>query len=498
MSESLPRAGIERPRWSRTQRQLIAAILGLAFLVRIGAAFYWHDNAIALRDANANFASNNEPPAFLLGDSLSYWTLAENLSQGKPYQYGSPDAKVFRAPLYPLFLVPFTILGSVDDAVLAARFAGAGLSCISIWFVILLANQIAGFRSAALAGGLASLHPGSVGMSVIVLSEALFMPLMLAAIWYLCRAFTSAVPPDGISRDRATPWYRSDSLCFGVCSGLAVLARPSWLLFIPFLFVVACTLGPDRKHYFRIVMLALLGFGVVMSPWWIRNAMVTGRFVPTTLQVGLSLYDGLHEGATGASDEGMKFAFDLQDEQRRIDQGTPPEERLSTFEFRVDNLAKSKAVSWATQHPGEVAKLAIRKFLRTWSLWPDGGDVGSSAKRIVITLGSFGILALALVGTRIAALISIGGTDKLRAHEPDKAVEPRDAPLLANASRGAGTILGWQLLICWLPCLYFTLLHMVFVGSVRYREPAIVVLSVVAGIGLESVWQFLRKWLRRS
>jgi hypothetical protein len=39
---------------------------------------------------------------------------------------------------------------------------------------------------------------------------------------------------------------------------------------------------------------------------------------------------------------------------------------------------------------------------------------------------------------------------------------------------------GWPYALAWLPALYLTLLHVVFVSSLRYREPAMLALIVLA------------------
>jgi hypothetical protein len=42
------------------------------------------------------------------------------------------------------------------------------------------------------------------------------------------------------------------------------------------------------------------------------------------------------------------------------------------------------------------------------------------------------------------------------------------------------TRFGWPCFLAWLPAVYFTLLHVVFVSSMRYREPAMLALIVLA------------------
>lgn len=451
-------------------------LLLLAFVLRIGAAAYWHQTA------------QSEGRMFRLGDSHSYWVLANQLGHSLPYEYGSSESRMFRAPLYPLLLAPLTRIGDEQLAVWWARVVGCLLGTVSVGLVGLLALRLGGITPALIATGLAAIYPSAIGMSIIVLSEAVFMPLMIGYLLAWNAAWVG-------KSDRSTWSY---GLLAGVLSGAAALARPSWLLFAPFAWFMAVLGGRFVAYANRVPKVAAndqqqlthrnvdgkqvdrepnllatprgmtrqagwrhtwifvatgLGLSLVMSPWWIRNAAITGRFVPTTLQVGPSLLDGLHSGASGASDEGMAFMQPIIAEQIRADQQTSEQQLVSTLEYRINARAQRTAVQWAVEHPTEVLALAGRKFLRIWTLWPDGGDINSTPIRLGITVSSFTVLLLALV-----------------------------FHFQSSAQRG------WFYLMLWLPSLYFTLLHMVFVGSIRYREPALFVLIAVAACSIASLF----------
>jgi hypothetical protein len=67
-------------------------------------------------------------------------------------------------------------------------------------------------------------------------------------------------------------------------------------------------------------------------------------------------------------------------------------------------------------------------------------------------------------------------------------------PILALALFGAWKHFGrdWPYALCVLPAVYFTLLHVVFVSSIRYRQPAMLPLIVLAAAAIVG-WLNYRK-----
>jgi hypothetical protein len=197
----------------------------------------------------------------------------------------------------------------------------------------------------------------------------------------------------------------------GLTAGAATLVRPSWLLFTPLALAVAMIFsgtgkargtrrgtgkarGTRRRHA-ALGAAILAGLVLTMAPWWVRNARVTGHFVPTTLQVGASLYDGLSPTATGASQ--MDFVAPMSEAERRhpAAAGGRPSD---CFEYRLDRRMASEALAWARTHPGRVAELAAVKLVRLWNVWPNEPHWSAWPIRLIFAISYLPVLALGLAG----------------------------------------------------------------------------------------------------
>ena len=370
---------------------------------------------------------------FGFADSESYWALGRQIARGEPYQFGEEDARVFRTPGYPLLLASLFWVGGDQPPVMWARALGAVLGTLAVGGVCWLTRLLHDGPTSLLAASMAAVYPGAISMSVFVLSESLFCPLMLLQFVLWIVAWRSP-------RGNSVWWLATLSGC---AAGAATLVRPAWLLFTPLAILVFALGYPERGRQLRIAGFLLAGFVLTMSPWWIRNFAVTGRFVPTTLQVGASLYDGLNPRATGASNMWW-------------DERTFPLPEVHD-EIGRDRQLRQAALSWAEQNPGRVLRLAGIKLLRMWNFWPNEPSLGSWP-------------------LRLALMFTYG-------------------PVIALAAGGAGlfTRRGWPHALCWLPAAYLTALHVVFVSSIRYREPAMLALIVLAAGAAAVAWRKLKQ-----
>ncbi|MBX7166754.1 MAG: glycosyltransferase family 39 protein [Pirellulales bacterium] len=406
----------------------IVLALGVRFVAaRVIDERLWHQWQAGDRDA-----------PFQFGDSASYWYLAQRIYRCEPYAYGGPDARIFRTPGYPALLAGwFTLIGDDDywftQRTLRARYAGATLGAITALLTYFLGRSAGGIVTGVLAALVVALYPGAIAMSVFLLSEAAFCPLLVVQLLLTKQAW----------RGSGHAFPAINSLLAGAVGGLATLVRPSWLLFTPAWAVAEVLTGRNRGSLVRAVA-AVAGMVVVMAPWWYRNYQVVGHFVPTTLQVGASLYDGLSPHATGASD--LQWAEEVARQVRAQAAGAEP------LEYRIDRRLRDEAVAWAVAHPRRVVELAALKFARLWNIWPNEAEFRSWSLRLGVMAGYLPVIALAIVG----GVLALRGV------------------------RLAGTFEPRLVLLCWLPACYFTALHVVFVSSLRYREPAMLPLAVVA------------------
>jgi 4-amino-4-deoxy-L-arabinose transferase-like glycosyltransferase len=402
----------------------------------------------------------------LFPDTRIYWLLAETIAAGTTYevvQWGDHPYFALRTPGYPLFLAGCRLV--FGARVLPVRLVQAVLGTASVWLVYRLTEQVLAARRPSpgnlspwermsegqvrvlppsprgrggiplLAAALAAIDPFLVATAALVLSEALFIPLMLLSLLGLAIIWPAEDEAAGRPRHGGR-W----AIGTGAASGAAVLVRPSWILFVPLMiaaWLVASASARDRGRLLAAVRGAVLvsvGFVVVMAPWWVRNARIYGRFVPTALWTGASLYDGLNPRATGASD--MDWFLSAPDVW-------PLGEEAQDAElFR-------RAVAFARAHPRRVLELAAIKAARYWSPWPNAEGWHSPAVALLSALWSLPLLAA----------IAVGVWDRRR--------DGRALVLLAG------------------PLVYFALVHMIFASSMRYRIPAAVPAMGLAAIGLD-------------
>lgn len=193
--------------------------------------------------------------------------------------------------------------------------------------------------------------------------------------------------------------------------------------------------------------LLVLGCLLVMMPWAIRNQKATGHFVLTSLWSGPSLYDGLNPQATGASD--MTF-FDAEQVMNKMS------------EYEMNRHYSQRAIQFAVDHPGRTVVLGLHKAGLYLMPVPNFARERGWAVSGVCAVFWLAIFVGAGLGVYSMARSEVNAESSSR---------------LLTVFISVG------------PFALFLLVHLAFVGSVRYRLPVEFPLSILASNGW--IWRYL-------
>jgi hypothetical protein len=205
----------------------------------------------------------------VFGDAVQYYQIAENLVAGNGFSLQDsppyyPEAN--RPPVYPLFLAAFLYLAKSPLSVLLivlAQCAIAAWSLTKVYDTLMVLSEGRDSSMNVLATILLGLSSTFIVLVFRLYTEVLFLAFFALFLNFIVRTFK--LPGEFKSR---RVLYTA---VIGVLLGLMTLTRPIAQLLI----VVVVALFMMRKKYPE-VLVSVVTFALVISPWIIRNYRAYG------------------------------------------------------------------------------------------------------------------------------------------------------------------------------------------------------------------------------
>lgn len=418
--------------WGTSRRRWLTVIVALALVLRV---------ALVLATSNWSPPPSSDPHDFerfaLPLAAHGQLPVSEGAARGGP--------TAFRPPLYPVELAAIyrvVGVGSGPERWQAARLIGAVLGAVAVALIFLIALRLWDEPVAVLAGGIAAVYPPLVMAGSSLMSEALFIPLVLGAVL--------AALAHRASRHR---WRFA--LLTGLLVGLASLTRGNGIVLL--VLVGLLWPGPPRLSVraARAPLAMVLVAVITILPWTLRNANELHAFVPVTTETGFAL------AGTYAPDAQAQRALWRPPvaEMLQVWRNAP-----SANEAAVSGRLSDMAIDYVRAHPASLARTVFWNTARTLNL------TGPGLERALAHLWGY---PRWLAGLSVYAFWV----------------------LLPLAAIGAFTRAGRRApLALWACPLLLLVTVVLLLGLTRYRLPADPFLVLLAALGLRSVWERRGGW----
>ncbi len=320
-----------------SERRRRAAWLGVAVVAALALALGLRLGYVALT-----------PEYELVHDATNYDYHARSIAGGFGYgpSYGLPTA--FRPPGFTFFLAGVYDVFDVAQAeaerrLPPARIVQAFVGTLIVALIGVLAAQLWGRRVALVALALASVYLPLILIGGAVMSEPLFVALMLAAL-------ACAVQIRRVSHP--WPWV----LLAGVLAGLATLTRANGIVLLVPLVAAAWTVRPrcSARAVAAPAVLVVVTLATV-APWTVRNAVELDAFVPVSTQLGSALAGTYNDQAREDPDNPASWRH-----LRRVDDYAHIFGRVGSIpEPALERELRSAALDYIVDHPLYLAEVAF-------------------------------------------------------------------------------------------------------------------------------------------
>jgi 4-amino-4-deoxy-L-arabinose transferase-like glycosyltransferase len=260
---------------------------------------------------------------------------------------------------------------------------------------------------------LASLFPPFMLTGAAILSETLFLVVMLAAVAAVLQA-------------RRSPHRLRWAATAGLFCGLAALTRSNGaLLVIPLALALVRPASGGRRAAAMSVGALVAGAVLTVAPWTVRNAIVLDSFVPVSTQGGHTLAGAYNEtirrsgelwGPPWALPEFAHLYWRPRFRDAALRAGavpglTPRGWRTDVPEPELDRRLRAAATDHMTEHPGYVFEKVVSNTARLFQLGgPHSADftieemaLEARWPRRATTYLFYPVFVLAIVGAFTAA-----------------------------------------------------------------------------------------------
>jgi len=287
------------------------------------------------------------------GDEVDYHAIATSLADGDGYRIDGYET-CRRPPMYPYLLaLHYKVFGASPTT---GRVLQIILGMLLVYLVYRVARLYFGRPVGLIAAAIAAVNPFLIMMSGYLLTENVYIILMLSALLIL---------PTPAHLNGPLPKILAASAVLAA----ATLARPTGLPLALWMLAAGLVFGAGSLYIrTRNGALAAALFAVLLLPWSFRNYQVVGGWVGLTTHGGITFYQGNNQRVVDVPHYRGGVAPLA---------GLPHAQEIAGMsELERERFTRAKGIEFLRDNKRLVPKLMWWKFARFWRLRSDAGLSG--------------------------------------------------------------------------------------------------------------------------